>query len=210
MNSNKIILIGCGGHAKSIVDCIETKNNYKIAGFVDKGLSKGETFLSYPVLGNDEALFDAYELGFDKAFVSVGFLGNSNIRNNIYEKLKSIGYTLPNIADKSSVIAKRAELSEGIFIGKKAVVNSFAVIGKMAIINTGAIIEHDCVVGDFSHISVNSVLCGNVSVGENCFIGAGSTIIQGVNICGNTIIGAGSVILKDVPPNSTITGVYKG
>lgn len=197
----KIIVLGMGGHAESLVDILEKQQKYEIAGFVvnedaDKAINR-----KYPVIGSDSELEKIYQSGIRNAAIGIGYMGKSNLREILWKKLKQIGFCLPVICDPSAVLASNAQISEGCFVGKGSILNSNASIGKMCIINTGAIIEHDCCVDDFSHISVRSVLCGNVKVGRASFIGANATVIQGKSIGDNSIIGAGTVIRKDVEDN---------
>lgn len=208
-NMKKIILLGCGGHAKSIVDVIESKGIYKIVGFIGKDEDKSFIYRDYKVIGSDQDLDFIYGSGVANAFVSIGFMGEGKIRNNLYEQIKHIGFNIPSIIDDTAVISADAIIGEGTFVGKNAVVNSDSVVGKMSIINTAAIVEHDCNVGDFSHISVSTVLCGNVCVGSNSFIGANSTIIQGKKLGNNVIVGAGSTVLTDLSDNKRVFGIVK-
>lgn len=202
-----IVLLGCGGHAKSVVDTIESKNQYNIKGFIAPMRIGEVIYKNYKIIGTDDDLAEIFYEGIKYAFVCVGFIGNSNLRQVLYKTLKKIGYSIPNIIDKSAVIASDVVIEEGVFIGKNAVVNSNTFIKKMSIINTGAIIEHDNFVNEFSHISVGSILCGNVKIGENTFVGAGATVIQEIEIGDNCIIGAGSVICNSVPSNNLVVGV---
>lgn len=197
-----IILLGIGGHAHSIVDSIESNNEYNIYGFLDVEERVGEQYRDYKVIGTDDLLEDCFQRGIKNAFVSIGYLGTGNIRNVLYGRLKAIGFHLPNIIDRTAVIAKDVIMGEGNFVGKTAVINSTAKIGNMCIINTGAIVEHDCQIGDFSHVSVKSVLCGNVHVGREAFIGANATIIQEKSIGNKCIIGAGAIIRKNIEDNN--------
>ncbi len=199
-----IILLGTGGHAHSVVDAIEAESRFHIYGFLDIEEKIGEEYRGYKVLGTDMLLEDNFEHGVKNAFVTIGYLGKDSIRSRLFLYLKQIGFTLPNIVDKTAIIAKNVILGEGVFIGKGAVVNSGAEIGDMCIINTGAIIEHDCRIGDFSHISVGSVLCGGVQVGRESFIGANATVIQGRTIGNKCIIGAGVTIRKNIKDNSVV------
>lgn len=196
-----IVLLGIGGHARSIVDSIEANNEYSIWGFLDVAERIGEQYRGYKVIGTDDLLEDCFQKGIKNAFVSIGYLGKGNIRNTLYKRLKAVGFFIPNIIDKTAVIAKDAILGEGNFVGKAAIINSASQIGNMCIINSGAIVEHDCSVRDFSHVSVGSVLCGNVHVGLSSFIGANATVIQGKNIGDNCIVGAGTTIRKDMKSN---------
>lgn len=206
---SKIILLGCGGHAKSVIDAIESQNKYQIAGLVTNDEYDGLDYRGYKIIGNDDSLLKIFHSGVQNAFVCVGYMGKGRIRNLLYDKLTQIGFNLPVIADKTAIIADDAVIGEGTFIGKRTVINSDAKIGKMAIINTGAIVEHDCSVGDFSHVSVGTVLCGSVSVKENCLIGASSVVIQEKNIGSGAIVGAGSVVIRDVGIGETVKGLVK-
>ncbi|MBE5935328.1 MAG: acetyltransferase [Lachnospiraceae bacterium] len=202
-----IILIGLGGHAKSIVDTIETSGSYNIVGFIDVDTEK--SYRDYNVIGNDDDIKEIYDSGIKNAFVSIGYMGNSNLRNQLYYKLKEIGFVLPSIIDKTAIIAKDVDIGEGTFIGKNAIVNADSKIGKMCIINTGVILEHDCEVGDFTHIAVGTSICGGCKIEENVFIGAKTIIIQGIIISSDSRIGAGATILKNINDNSLVVGVWK-
>lgn len=199
-----IILLGLGGHAHSVVDSIEQEDRYNIIGFLDTEESQGKQYKDYRVLGTDELLRQYFDQGVKNAFITIGFLGKDDIRNQLYRQLQDIGYTVPNIIDRTAVISENAEFKEGIFVGKKAVINANAQIGAMCIINTGAIVEHDCKIGAFSHIAVGSVLCGGVVVGNQTLIGANATVIQERKIGNRCIIGAGTTIRQDVAEKSMV------
>lgn len=155
-----IILLGLGGHAHSVVDSIEQSGKYNIVGFLDTEEMRGKRYKDYCVLDTDDTLQKYFDRGLRNAFVTIGFMGHGIVRNRLYQRLKDIGYIIPNIIDRTAVLSENVKLEEGIFVGKKAVINANAVIKKMCIINTGAIVEHDCRINSFSHIAVGSVVCG--------------------------------------------------
>ncbi len=200
-----IVIIGYGGHAKSIADSIENAGIYKIVGYTDNKACN----CRYTYLGTDDALKDLYKKGIRRAVIGVGFLGNSNVRDHIAESAKEIGYEFPAIIDKTAVIANDVSVGEGSFIGKSAIVNADSVIGNFCIVNTGAIIEHENAIGDHSHIAVGVILCGEVTVGHHTMIGAGTTVIQCRKIGNDCIIGANSTVLSDVEDHSKVYGVVK-
>lgn len=193
-----IVLVGFGGHAKSVADTIERQGLYRIVGYTDIAPAD---ICPYPYLGTDTALPSIFEGGVHHAAVGIGYIGKGDIRDRMFATLKSIGYTLPVIADPTAVISPTATVGEGSFIGKYAVINAAATVGNMTIINTRATVEHDCRVGDFAHVSVGTVLCGTVTVGARTFVGAGAAVIQGIAIGANTVIGAGTVVAKPVADN---------
>lgn len=192
-----IVLVGFGGHAKSVADCIEREGKYHIAGYTDVKASSDR----YRYLGTDDALEAIFAGGITNAVVGIGYMGKGTIRQQLYRKLKDIGFNLPIIIDPSAVVSSSAVIDEGSFIGKGTVVNAEASIGKMVIINTKALVEHECIVDDFTHVAVGAVLCGQVKVGAAAFIGANATIIQGLSVGCNTIIGANCTVLHDVEDN---------
>lgn len=185
-----IVIVGFGGHAKSVADCIERIGTYRIAGYTDFE----EHLTKYKYLGTDDNLQAVYNSGVINAIVGVGYLGKGEIRCDLYENLKRIGFKLPVIIDPSAIVSMTAIIGEGTFVGKNAVINAEANVGKMAIINTNAVIEHECVIGDYVHVAVSAVLCGQVKVGEASFIGANATVIQCMKIADHKIVPAGLTV----------------
>ncbi|MBQ2982949.1 MAG: acetyltransferase [Lachnospiraceae bacterium] len=204
-----ILIIGCGGHAKVVYDVIEQAKNYNIVGFISEKKDNKFEYRGKKAIGTDEQLIELYKSGIQHAVVGIGYLGDSQVRDRVYTKLKKIGFEIPALVDITAKLAADVKIGEGAFIGKGAIINSNAIIDDMAIINSGAIVEHDCKVGQFSHVSIATNLCGSVVVGHHTFIGAGTTIIQCVAIGNNVVVGAGSTVLNDISSNSKVFGIVK-
>lgn len=185
-----IILVGYGGHAKSVADCIERKQEYRIIGYTDIA----DVDCRYPYLGSDDVLREYFNNGVKNVAICLGYLGHGHLRQIIYKQVKDIGFTLPIISDPSSIISSSSLIGEGTFIGKCAIVNADAQIGKMCILNTMSLVEHECLIGEFTHVAVSAVLCGQVKVGKAAFIGANATVIQCKEIPDGKIIPAGMTV----------------
>ena len=207
--NKKIVLIGGGGHCKSVLDTLLRNNEYDDIVIADYDITVGTRIFGCEVVGNDELLPELLHKGFADAFISVGSIKSTSLRRKLYAMACKVGFNIVNVIDKSAAISEYSKFGKGIFAGKNAIINADAVIGDCAIVNTGAIIEHECCVGDFAHISVGAKLCGNVSVGDDSMIGAGSTVIQGVTIGSGVVIGAGSTVLKNVKDGSVKYGLIK-
>ena len=203
-----IVLLGCGGHAKSVIDVIEQDGNYRIIGFLELSAKQSFSYRGYQVIGDDSKLQTLFDSGIQYAYPTMGYMGQSDIRNQIYERLRTIGYCVPNFTDKSAIIAGDVTMPEnsGIFIGKRAVINSDVRLEELTIINSGAIVEHDCMINAGTHVAVGAILCGETHIGKQCLIGANATIRQGVRIGDNVVVGAGSVVLEDISSNQTVYG----
>lgn len=195
----KIVLVGAGGHALSVIDSIQLPKDFEIVGITGLEHDVGEKLLGYEILGNDDLLKSVFDSGVKYAFITVGSIGNTSLREKLYIMLKNYGFILPSIVDTSSIIGRDVSLGEGIYIGKNTVVNPRSIISDMAIINTGAIIEHGCFINEFTHIGPGAVICGDVKIGAHTHVGANATIIQSVTIGDNSMIGAGSIVVHDVP-----------
>lgn len=196
-----IILIGGGGHCKSVIDTIQGLNQFNIIGIVDLPEKIGFKINNVEIIGTDEMLGIYFNRGIKKAFITLGSTGDPIHRKDLYHHAKNIGFSFPVIVDTTAIIGKKVELEEGIFVGKGCIINTNTQIGKHSIINTGSIIEHDCKIGKFSHIAPGTTLSGGVLVGDSVHIGTNTTIIQNINIGSHTLIGAGSVVVKDIGEN---------
>ena len=206
----KLVLIGGGGHCKSVLDTVLRVKEYDEVVITDERLERGSTILGCRVAGTDVSLEELREKGFDNAFVTVGSIKDTAPRKRLAELALSLGYTFPVIIDPSAAVSGFSDIGQGTFVGKNVVVNADVKIGRHCILNTGAVIEHECVVEDFVHISVGAILCGNVHVREEAFVGAGSTVIQGVTLGRGSVTGANSTVLADIGDNQTVYGTVKG
>lgn len=183
--SEKIVLVGAGGHAKSLIDVIETQGKYEILGLVDNA-KKGEV-LGYKVLGTDEILSDI-KSECANAIVAVGQIKTSRIRYELFAKLKALGFALPVIISPLAYASKHASIGQGTVIMHGAIINAGAKVGQNCIINTKALIEHDAEVGDHCHISTAAVINGDVKVKDKVFFGSNATSKNGVIVEQNSVV----------------------
>ena len=89
----KIVLIGNGGHAKSIVDSIESANLYEIVGFIAADTDDTFEYRGYGIIGTDDDLQKIYESGIRSAFICIGYMGNGSVREQLYEKVVEMGFS---------------------------------------------------------------------------------------------------------------------
>jgi len=189
----EIILIGGGGHCRSVIDVIEQEGQFKIVGIVDKALLFGTDVLGYPVFGNDldiEKLAKQYSY----ALVTIGQIKSSEQRVKLFDLAKKSGFILPSIVSPRSYISKHAYIGSGVVIMHDVLINANASIGDNSIINSKALIEHDSIVGEHCHISTNTTINGSVIIEPECFIGSGSVVRESITIKKNSFIKAGSLI----------------
>lgn len=183
-------LYGASGHAKVIIDILESQK-IEIEGIFDDKESL-KSILNYPVYTPTDIK--------SPLIVSIG---DNATRKKITEKLFCEYGTAIH---PTAVISPYSSIGDGTVVMQNAVIQSSCNIGKHCIINTSASVDHDCLIEDFVHISPNCTLCGNVQVGEGSWIGAGTSITPGVKIGRWSVIAAGSIVTKDIPNNVLAVG----
>lgn len=194
--SEQVIVIGGGGHAKVVIDCIQSVGD-AVVGILDDNLTSGTTVLDIPVLGK----ISDYKNYPDKKFIIA--IGSNTVRHRFSEIIDVEWHTAVH---PSAVVSQYAKLGKGCAVMPNAVINAGADVGNHCIINTGAIVEHDNLIGDYVHISPSASLGGTVHIGNETHVGIGATVRNNITICGGCTIGAGAVVVKDI----TECGVYVG
>ena len=188
-----IILIGGGGHCKSVIDVAESAG-YSIMGILDRPEKIGQEVLGYKVLGSDDDISEFVEKA--EFIITVGQIKSNSARHRIAECIEKSGGKLATIIASDAYVSKYAEVGEGTVVLHKAFVNAGARVGKNCIINTMVNIEHDAQIGDFCHISTGTMVNGETKIGHDTFVGSGSTLYNCIEIADNSIIPAGSVVRK--------------
>lgn len=198
-----IILVGGGGHCKSVIDVAETAG-FEIFGILDLLENVGKTILGYEVIGTDDTISEY--VGKCDFMVTVGQIKDSTLRSKIHDKIEAVNGSLAIIVSPFAHISKYAQIGGGTVVMHNAVVNADCKIGKGCIINTLANVEHDVVIGDFCHISTGAMINGGCNIGRKTFIGSQSVLAQNVEIVDESIISAGSFVRKSIEDK----GIYGG
>jgi len=186
----KILLIGGGGHAKSVIDVIEQEGKFGIAGIVEKFIGESKPVLGYELIGTDDDL-PQLRKHYDYALVTVGQIESAKLRIKLYTRLKELGFILPSVISPHAYVSKHATLGEGTVVMHHALINAQAKVGNNCIVNSKALIEHDTVIADHCHISTGAILNGNVHIASESFVGSGVVTKQGAQLSG--FIKAGSI-----------------
>lgn len=176
-------LFGASGHAKVIIDILESQG-IDVESVCDDNQDI-KTLMSFPV--NQTSIAEPL----------IVCVGDNKTRKKISERFS--GFEFGIAVHKSVLISKHSNIGNGSVFMHGAIVQAGSQIGKHCIINTGASVDHDCVIEDFVHISPHVTLCGNVRIGEGSHIGAGSVVLPGVKIGKWCVVGAGSVVSKNLP-----------
>lgn len=189
----KLVLVGCGGHFKSVYDSI-CQSSYDEIVVIDD-MATSITGYDVVLAGKMDAMQQLFDAGFHYIHLCIGAL---QARMAIIERARAIGFTFETIIDATAVVSERSTIGAGVFIGKRAVVNAHAVVHDHVILNTGCIIEHDCTVHANAHIAPGVVLTGAVTIGAQTLIGAGSVVLPKVSVGDHAVIGSNSTVVASI------------
>ncbi len=203
MCMKKIVIIGNGGFAKEIKWLIERinakKKEWDFLGFIDEKSNIEDR----GVIGNDSYVMNVTE----ELYVAIA-IGNSRIRNEIYEKYKhNSNIRFPNLIDPSVLMSSKVRLGKGNIICAGTVFTVDICVEDFNIINLDCTIGHGTEIGNYVTINPGSNISGDVKIANMTEIGTGVQIIQGKTIGEKVILGAGAVVVNDIPAGCTAVGV---
>lgn len=198
MDSEKLIIVGCGGLGRELVWAArESRENWIVAGFLDDGEhSATKLVCGLPILGpiSDWAKFD------DHYFVVA--IGSPRGRKAVVARMEQTG--MPRYG---TIVHRNVGMSEYVSVGAGSVICSHVSattqigIGRHAIINLNCSIGHDCDIGDFTTFAPLVACSGGVVTEPGVEVGTGAAIRQGLRLGHGSMLGMGSVLTKDIPPN---------
>jgi sugar O-acyltransferase (sialic acid O-acetyltransferase NeuD family) len=202
----QLLVMGAGGHAREVLDLLETA-------------------LGKPAAGVHNALFAEPGTTSETAVELVrarGYGITAAVPKTATQYLAAVG--VPHVRRRLSQIAERHGLRPGSAVSPLTFlppeiagapglvcfagthVSTNVTFGEHCHLNQMCSVSHDVRMGDFVTLSPGVVLTGGVEVDDDVFIGAGAVVVPGVHVGREAVIGAGAVVLKSVAPGSTVVG----
>ncbi len=191
-----IVIVGIGGHAGMCIDILRHSSEFNIVGFIDDYLTQDYKYGLKYLGGLDDIEFLAKK-GLRNAVLGIGFIGNLNKREKIYNHLIQF-VNIPSIIHNKAIIEPTAKIHKGCQIMAGAIIGSNVIIGQNCIVNSGAIVSHDSIISDSSHLTPGATLAGHVRIGKRVTVGMGSTIYIGLSISDDTVINNGKIVIENV------------
>ena len=185
------VIMGCGGHARSVADAILSDHSDAKIVFVDANARPNEKILGFNVVKS---------FG-DNSTVFIPAAGDNQRRKDESSRQNTASYV-----SSTAHVGASSTVAAGCFVGMGAHIGPEATIGRGTIVNTNAVVEHNAIVGEFCHIAPNATVCGGCSIGDLVLIGAGAVVKPYQKICSNVIVGAGAVVVKDIVESGTYVG----
>lgn len=176
--SRRVIVIGAGGHGRSVAEAILLLGRDELVGFVDDGADATAKVWSYPILCRTDALHSLRE----HADAVVVAIGNNAVREKLHAKVREAGFELLNVIHPTAFVSPTATLGPGCAVMAGAVVGTEAQLGEGVIVNCSATVDHHCRVHAFGHLGVNACMAGGSVLGHCAWMQAGSALGYGVKV----------------------------
>jgi len=202
MSDKELVIIGCGGHGRTVLDVVLDNDPEARVSFVDDHAEPGEIIETV----NPGRVFEIsrqLEPNSNQEFFVA--IGNNLHRREVTNTLGEL--SLATIIAKDATIGIDAKIAAGAFIGHLAVVGPFAKVGRGALINTRSHISHESEVGNFSQLTLDVTVGGRAIIGSNVYVGMRACIFDGKKISDDIKVGAGSIVTRDLEKPGTYIGV---
>ncbi len=178
--TKRIVVVGAGGHGKSVADSLLLQDEYELVGFLDDAYPAVADVWSFPVLGKVTA--EALQLLKVNVSNVVVAIGNNELREKMFKLLIGLGFKMPSVVRPNAFVSPRAILGNGCMVMANAVIGTEARLGEGVIVNSGAIVDHHAVVDDFGHLGVNASMAGGAYLGRSAWAQAGVSLGYGISI----------------------------
>lgn len=200
-----IAVFGAGGHAKVVVDALDSCGMASACVLFDEDPQTWGTLIAQRRVIGGLASFRACFLDSVEHFVVA--IGSNVARSKVFGAVVEMDVAPLTVKHRSAFLSPRSEVGEGSVICGRAILESGARIGRNCIVNTASLIGRDSVIGANSHVSPGAAIGPSVVLGDFVHVGTGAKILPGVHIGTGCVIGAGAVVLGDVAAGSRVVGV---
>lgn len=193
-----LVILGFGGHARSVAD-VALRSGIDRIVFFDESARPGESFAGFAAQPHwPEAL---------PGWCAFPASGDPERRRDLIRSSEERGFEICSLLSPSAYVGLEAIVDKGVLIAHQAHIGPGARIGAGAIVNTAAVVDHETQIGEYSHIAVNATVAGRCVIGRSVMIGAGATITHKISICDGVTVGAGTVVVRDITEPGTYVGL---
>ena len=190
MAKTRLLVVGAGGHGRSLAEAAALSGQLEVVGFLDDSLPVGETVLGVPVLGPVASMVD-HRAAADQAIVAIG---NNAVREKLMQQLTAAGFAWSTVVHPRAIVSPSSVMGAGSAVMAGAIVGTEARLGVGAIVNCGAVVDHHATVEDYGHLGVNASMAGGTFLGHGSWMQAGAALGYGVAIPSGVTLAPGEAV----------------
>lgn len=201
---NKIIILGLGETAELALEYFTHDSDHEVVAFTaDDKYCEEATFLNKPVV-KFSTLLSEFPPSDYKLFVAVSSSKLNRLRQELYEKVKALGYECVSYVSSKAFVWHDVKIGDNCFIFENNVLQYGVEVGNNVILWSGNHVGHQTKIKDHVFVSSHCVISGFCEVGENSFLGVNCTLANNVNVARDCFVGMGAVVGKGLPENTLI------
>jgi sugar O-acyltransferase (sialic acid O-acetyltransferase NeuD family) len=206
MDSSRIVIVGCGDHARVVHDILVAQG-LLVVGCVTSAAPEGDPAPASDMrcLGDLEQPAAWLSQAMPESFVVA--IGRNDARAAAFGHAQELGLTPVAAVHPTAIRLTGAVVRPGAQICAGAILGVDAVVEQNAIVNTGATVDHDNRIGAHASVAPGAHLAGHVIVGTGAFVGIGAVILDGVRVGEWALVAAGATVTSDVPDGVRVAGI---
>ena len=202
----RLVIVGTGVRAAIACECFRHDSPYEVAAVsADAPSPADDTHCGLPVVPFDD-LATTCPPGRYLAFVAASPAGGNRVRRQLYDKVKSAGYSCVSYVSSRAFAARSARLGENTFVHEGAAVQHGVRIGNNVVVESGTCVGHSTVIEDDCFIGLHVAITGFCRIGRGSFLGANSCLADANQVAEGCVISPGTVIFKDTEPGQVYMG----
>ena len=211
MKEKNVIILGGLGNGSVIASAITDAyshghKEYKMLGYLNDRIPKGDYIEEYPVLG---AMTDAKDfLGEDIAFINTLYrIDGQYTRIRHFESLGIPDDKLATFIHYNSYVAPNVAVGAGTVIMPNVSVSPGVIFGKCCLVMVSAVVGHNTTIGDYCHFAAHSCIGAYLKIEDGVHIGLNATVREHLTLKRGSTLAMGAVLLKDMQEGEIWAGV---
>lgn len=194
-----ILVLGAGGHGKSVVGVLLASGSPVAGVLVDSPEKWGQEIQGVLILGPISALIRYPDCS------AVIALGENAARRSVAERFPNARWA--SVLHPQAYINPTARIGLGTVVFPGAIIGADVILGNHVIVSGNTTVGHDAVIDDYAHVAPGVQIGGEARVGRAAMLGIGSVVCPKVHVGEDAVLGAGAVAVKNIPAGCRAFGV---
>lgn len=205
MAVQRLVVMGAGGHAREVLDVLESLPDGPGRERTTVFAQPGSTGAAAAALVRDRGyeLLDAVPADATHYLPAVG---DPALRRRFVLLAEERGLLPVQAVSPLSTVPDAVRDVPGLVAFARSHLSTNVALGVHCHLNTGCQVSHDAWLGDRVTLGPGTLLAGGVVVEDDAFLGVGAVVLPGRRIGRGAVVGGGAVVVHDVAPGATVVG----
>lgn len=203
---SKVIIFGTKDTAQLANYYLQTDSEHEVVAFTVHDKYKNSNKFENLPLVSYENLVNIYPPDEFKLFAPMTGIKMNQIRKNVYEEGKSLGYSfISYISSHATNLCQ--SIGENCFILEDNTLQPYTTIGNNVVLWSGNHIGHHGRIDDHAFFTSHCVMSGHCHIKECSWLGVNCTLRDGITLGESTLIAMGSLVTKNTDKDGFYMGV---